>query len=143
MNEKKTIEFPEVGVTITIPKQTTFRNIFVERKQDIPSNQPDIEFVINIGFFELDKNGYKKYISDIDPPATIKVYCYNNNKTTLVWWDKSRGDYNNNWWDKDQKKWDKKAEHKSKNPFYLMKKWKGFSQAETPGWSDDPSIGWR
>ena len=136
----KIIEFPKQGVTVTIPKQNNGKNVYVEKKPDLPeddsSNQADdiIKAIINIGFFVLDDDNKKKYIYDLDPPAKLRirydssvVSAANRKKKILAWWDK-----NNQIW----------VDLKSTNTSSTSKNWKGYGDVETKGWVDDPPVGW-
>jgi hypothetical protein len=139
-NIMKIIEFPVKGVTVTIPKQVVYKNVYVEKKPDPPANDPIyqagniITGVINLAFFVLDVGNNKKYVDDLDPPAKLRirydssvVSAANRKKKILAWWDK-----NNQIW----------VDLKSTNTSSTSKNWKGYGDVETKGWANDPPVGW-
>ena len=143
----KIIEFPKQGVTVTIPKQVVYKNVYVEKKLNLPEDDPSnqasdiIKAVINIGFFVFNDNG-KEYIEDLNPPAILRIRyddkivteAKNKNKTEdqlkFGWWDGNKWVYE----DKDKTK---KSKHKFKN-----KDWLGYGDLKTKGWPEDPPVGW-
>jgi hypothetical protein len=136
----KIIEFPVEGVTVTIPNQVVYKNVYVEKKPKPPATDPlnqagnIIEVVINIAFFILDANDKKEYIDNLNPPAKLRIrydnavkVAANGKKKKLSWWDKNTGIW---------------VDLKSKNTSSTSKNWKGYGDVETSGWADDPPVGW-
>jgi len=139
MAKVKIVDFPDQGVTVTIPIQRVYKNVYVEDKELKPKEEyPSkpgfnrIKMVINIAFFVIDEETKKKkYVKDLYPKATIRVYydSYVKNKAQgkkkkLAWWD------GNNWVDLG-----------SRNTSSRSKKWEGYGEIETSGWPDPP-VAW-
>jgi len=138
----KIIDFVDKGVTVTIPRQLSGKNIYVEKKalgslQDYQSNQPDfspIKLVINIAFFVIDEiSNQKKYIKNLDPKAKLRIRYDKSVKRDAGGRKKKLA-----WWDKRTRSW---VDLGSKNTSSRSKKWEGYGDVETPGW-DDPPIAW-
>jgi hypothetical protein len=114
----KTINFPYDVMTVNIYDE---RDVFLEVKPIEPGLPPIREVLINIGFFVCENNT-RKYIDNLDPPAEIHVKFPDGEELKLAYFDKGT------------RKWE---------DFPIQKSGKGYVIAETSGWPDDPSIGWR
>ena len=136
----KIIEFPVKGVTVTIPDQVVYENVYVEKKPDPPANDPIyqvdniITWVINIAFFVLTPSNNKQYVDNLDPPAKIRIRYDNavmiaarGRKKKLAWWDQN------------SRKW---VDLNSTNTSSTSKNWKGYGDVVTRGWDKDPPVAW-
>jgi hypothetical protein len=139
---KKTIDFVDEGVTVTIPTQLSGKEIYVERKdkgslQNYQSNQPNftpIELVINIATFEIDEvSNQKIYVPNLNPKAKLRVRYGSTVKTAAAGRKKKLA-----WWNKRTRSW---VDLGSKNTSSRSKKWEGYGDVVTPGW-DDPPMAW-
>ena len=134
----KIIEFPDEGVTVTIPKQNDNKNVYVEKKdigvQGNYPDQPNIRLVINIAFFVLDNNNKKEYVGNLNPKAKLRIRYNKSDKVTANGKKKKLSylDIQNQIW----------VDLKSKNTSSKSKNWEGYGDVETPGWNGDPPVGW-
>ena len=131
-DEKKVIKFPFDVMTVTIPKHveisedgkdSVVKEFFLDVKEIDPNITADgILILSNIGFYYLE-NDVKVY-TEVTTKAELRVKYpagYNKNSDIkLVYWT-SRG-----WKD-----------------FPGQVRGVSFVTVETPGWPNDPSIGWR
>ena len=134
---KTVITFPNDVMTVTIPKTRDGEEIILEVKEiedDVKENfkadnqgRKIKQVLTSIGFFVY-VNDEKTYLHDLDPPAEIKILyntkMENATRIEFVYWDKSKSPH----------EW---------TAFPDQTPGQSFATIKTPGWENDPSIGWR
>jgi hypothetical protein len=136
--------FYDEGVTVTFPEKKNGKEVFVEKKPDIPVPSSDFDFidvVMNIAFYVM-KNDKKKYVGGLKPKAIIRIRY--DEKVVKKAQDKGKteDDLIFGWWDGSKWVYDKEDKAEKSNHKFKDKDWLGYGDLKTSGWDKDPPVGW-